>query len=390
MTELMPESKPYSPPQAEEEAGRMHAKIVSQDADSFSTAEKKVEQESLLKNLGIESIASIDKARNMVREHDSDGSKIAIFERAIRYYSRPQEELAKVPISHSTGSYALARVINEGELDSKKNVIGGETAATGSTLATTSFVLGGYEQSDVVSHFYARKSEHIVHEGLDAQEIVGIPIEHEIVKTVFDELPRLSLKDRKAVMMAIAKLKQGRNISDQELMEEKMIELQSRRHYFNEREYMTELQSVQQQMNEVDRSTEEGESRWWGLQDRERYLRSALEAYAAATPEMRKEIEDPFPVILSYEGSALPDIDINTVTPGLVSERQTSQSLSNALLRRIQVPLAQGEKVQGWIKERLDVLPSDSPEREAYAHMEIVPLEYFEAKRIIQEAKDHN
>lgn len=327
----------------------------------------------------------VTKARALVAGKDSDGSKIKAFEEALDYYSQPQEATAATPIYHSTGSYGLAKILEHGALESKKNIATGEQAATGEEIDTTSFVVGGYDQSETVSYFYARKNERQNKLALDKKDITGTGCEEDIVKTVFAELSQLSDEEQEQVKSAVAKLKGDRKITDEELMAEKMRGLQERKYYFDPEQARQKLSALK-----VDLENLEKEGDQWKIGKKKQEiskLENGIKTYENEPTEMQQEMSDPFPTVLIYEGRNLPAEDLTTLTSGLVSERRTRQPIENSQLKQIQAPKNEMAKVAHWLKAKIDSLPQDSLERGALSEVKIVPLEFFEAKSIIKEIK---
>ena len=262
--------------------------------DSLAAEKKRL---TLFNNLELGGNAEevIAKARKLIKEKDSDGSKTKVFEEALGHYSRPQEALADMPIYHSTGSYGLAKILEHGALESKKNIATGEQAATGEEIDTTSFVIGGYDQSETVSYFYARKNEQQSRLALDKKDIMGIGCEEDIVKTVFAELPKLGAKERVQVESAIKIMKGDKEISDEELMAEKMQGLQERKYYFDPEQSRKKLVALNE---ERDRLKQGGEQ--WKIDKKSQEiakLENGIRTYENETPEMRQEMTDPLPTI---------------------------------------------------------------------------------------------
>jgi len=370
-----------------ESAEMIHANLVdsvieqaqkeNEKFDSLSAEKKRLV---LFNNLELGENAEevIAKARKLIESKDSDGSKMKVFEEALDYYSRPQEILADTPIYHSTGSYGLAKILEHGALESKKNIATGEQAATGEEIDTTSFVIGGYKQSETVSYFYARKNERQSRLALDKKDIMGIGCEEDIVESVFAELPGLGEAERTQVETALKKMKGNREISDTELMSEKMKDLQDRKYVFNAEEERKVLAALKERLQGA------SEDQRWNLNKKIAKLEERMKIYNGEAPEMQQEMSDPFPAILIYEGKYLPVEDLTTLTSGLVSERRTKQPIENGLLKQIQTPLGEINKVKEWLRTRIDSLPPDSPERRVLEDVKIVPLEYFEARSIIK------
>lgn len=322
----------------------------------------------------------IDRALSIIKQDDPTGEKETILKQALEYNDTHLEKLADTPIYHSTGSYGLAKILEHGKLESKKNTTTGEKAATGENIATTSFVIGGYSQSETVSYFYARKNERRPILKIDKKDVLGIGCEEDVVKTVFKEIESLTPNEQKAVRISIAELKGERQISDEALMREKMAELQVRKYYFDPertREYI--------RINEI---LLEQETNGWKKEQIKQKIEQAqrqLADYESEPKELQKEMTNPFPVILTYEGSGLPIADLTTLQGGLVSERRTSQPIPNQELRQIQVPMEKIATVKLWVQKRCEQLAADSAERAALEKAKIVPLEFFESKQILKD-----
>lgn len=322
---------------------------------------------------------AIDKARAIITMKDTDGSKIKAFEKAMEYFGKPKDLLVDTPIYHSTGSYGLAKILEHGALESKKNVATGEQAATGEDIETTSFVIGGYDQSETVSYFYARKNERQNKLVLDKKDITGTGCEEDIVKTVFAELPKLDDEEQEQVRSAVQKLKGEREISDEDLMIEKMRGLQERKYYFDPEQAKKKLAALHEELRILQQENDQ-----WSVKQEIAKLENGIRTYTSESPEMQHEMTDPFPTILVYEGKNLPEEDLTTLTSGLVSERRTKQPIENSQLKQIQVPENEMSKVAKWLKAKIDSLPPESPEQTALRKVKIVPLEFFEAKSIVK------
>lgn len=379
---------------SDESTEMIHTNLVNsvieqaqKENERFDTLTEERKKLTLYNNmeLGENAEEVVAKARTLIAGKDSDGSKIKAFEEAMDYYSQSQEASADTPIYHSTGSYGLAKILEHGALESKKNIATGEQAATGEEIDTTSFVIGGYDQSETVSYFYARKNERQNKLALDKKDITGTGCEEDIVKTVFAELPQLNDKEQVQVKSAIATLKGDRKITDEELMAEKMRGLQERKYYFDPEQARKKLAALKENLENLKK---EGDK--WKIDKKKQEitkLENGLKKYENESTEMQQEMTDPFPAVLIYEGKKLPTEDLTILTSGLVSERRTKQPIENKQLKQIQVPQNEMAKVTKWLKAKIDSLPDDSSEKKALNEVKIVPLEFFEAKSIIKEIK---
>jgi hypothetical protein len=359
-----------------------HAKSENERYNNLSKEKKKL---NLYNNLGLGDNAEevIKKIERLVFEKDADGKKAQILKEALNYYSEDREPIAETPVFHSTGSYGLAKILNNGALESRRNVITGEQATTGEESNTTSFVIGGYDQSEIVSYFYARKNEKQSMLGLDKKDITGSGCEQDIVKSVFSELPQLNPAEQEHVQKAIEALKAGREISDKELMSEKMHDLQERKYYFDPEQANFKLEDLKNKLEELKITGEK-----WKIGKKEleiTKLENRIKLYEDEIPELKDEMTNPFPAVLIYEGKSLPQKDLISLTSGLVSERRTDQPIYNDQLKQIQIPMSKIEKVKEWLNSRMEDLPENSPEREALSKIKIIPLEYIEAKNLIKE-----
>ena len=339
----------------------------------------------LLEKLGLKEgeAAKVDAARDAIRKSDPTGEKLKIFEEALKYYG-DEQPAAEIPVFHSTGSYALAKIIEHGALESRRNTVTGEHVNTGEARGTTSLAIGGYASSEVISRAYARMNERRSRLKLDQSDITGTRVAEDIVKTVFDEIPNLKPEEQQQVRNYIADLKKqsGReDSSDEQFMRFKMKDVGERKYYFD-------LGDAQNQAGDLRRQIAEAKAQDsdWKVQELSGRLAKAderLRSYEAESEEMKQEMSDPFPVSLVYEGKHLPAEDLNSTVGGLIAERRTGQPLNNGELRQINAPLESVGKVRTWLKKRIDDLPADSPERRSLEKVRVVPMEYFEAKRII-------
>lgn len=379
---------------SDESAEMVHANLVDsvigqaqKENERFDALTEERKKLTLYNNLELGENAEeiIARARALIAGRDSDGSKTKAFEEAMDYYSQPQEALADTPIYHSTGSYGLAKILEHGALESKKNIATGEQAATGETIDTTSFVIGGYDQSETVSYFYARKNERQNKLALDKKDITGTGCEEDVVKRVFAELPQLNDQEQGQVKSAITTLKGERKITDEELMAEKMRGLQERKYFFSPEQAQQKLSALKAELEDIKRKGDQ-----WKIGKKKQEiskLENGIKTYENESPAMQQEMTDPFPTVLIYEGKNLPKADLTTLTSGLVSERRTRQPIKNNQLKQIQVPQNEMGKVAQWLQAKMESLPQDSPERIALSEVKIVPLEFFEAKSIIKEIK---
>lgn len=379
---------------SDESAEMIHANLVDsvigqaqKENERFDALTEERKKLTLYNNLELGENAEeiVAKARTLIAGRDSDGSKIKAFEEAMDYYSQSPETSAVTPIFHSTGSYGLAKILEHGALESRKNIATGEQAATGEEIDTTSFVIGGYDQSETVNYFYARKNERQNKLALDKKDITGAGCEEDIVKTVFAELPQLNEQEQWQVKSAIATLKGERKISDEELMAEKMKGLQERKYYFSPEQAQQKLSALKAELEDIKRKGDQ-----WKIDKKIQEiakLENGIKTYENESPAMQQEMTDPFPTVLIYEGKNLPETDLTTLTSGLVSERRTRQPIENSQLKQIQVPQNEINKVVQWIRAKIESLPQNSPDRKALSEVKIVPLEFFEAKSIIKEIK---
>jgi len=339
----------------------------------------------------------IQNAKKSVEEKDEDGSKTAMFESALGYYSSEHEKIAETPVHHSTGSYSLAKILKGGALDSNKNNLTGEHATTlrkkekgeeDKEGKPTSLAVGGYEQSEAVNLLYAKKNSQNPDLVLDSQEITGVSVEDQLVKKVFSELPSLTSEEHETVTEAVKFIKKGRDISDEEVMSEKIKEVTERVYYYNE-DHINKL--IDEKRDEILQLADKNDS--WSIKKRKegevviQDLKERIEIYKSETPEMQKELDNAFPVIISYEGKDLPEEDLNTLASGLVSERKTRKVIENSEMRQIQVPQNNIEQVKLFIARRINQPTISSEEKKALENIKIVPLEYLEAKNIINETK---
>lgn len=365
--------------------------IMDQAAENVDTAKDETERRSekysrrLLENLGLKEgeEARIGAAREAIRAEDPTGEKLEIFEQALEYYENEQPPAEK-PVYHSTGSFALAKIIEHGALESRRNKLTGEHVNTGEARGSTSLAVGGYPSSEVVSRAYARMNERASRLKLDQGDITGVKAAEDIVRAVFSEIPRLKPEEQAQVRQYIAELKKSlgkEGLSDEEFMAFKMKDVAERKYYYDPEHARKQAEDLKQQLAEAaaqgrEHSVERLTGRLAQAEDR-------IRSFEAESDEMRKEMTDPFPVMLIYEGNQLPAADLNTPVGGLIAERRTSEPLKNDKLREIRVPLDSVERTRTWLKQRAETLPADSPERQALDRIRIVPMEFFEAKRII-------
>lgn len=386
---------------SDESSSMIHKNLVDtvvegaqRDNETFDALNEEKRSLQLYNNLelGENAEETIQNARESINAKDEDGSKIAMFEEAIEYYTNEQEKLAEIPVRHSTGSYSLAKILEEGVLDSNKNKLTGEHATTLRVNESedepgkpTSLAVEGYEQSDTVSLMYAKKNSQKPELVLDSQEITEKSIEDQIVNKVFSELPNLKPNERELVRKIVESIKDSREMSDEDVMKEKMQSLSERTYYYDETHIKQMIDKTKTEIAQL-----ENENNTWEVKKKKgelQMLEQRIENYKNETPEMQKELDNSFPVIITYEGKDLPREDLNKLIPGLISERKTNTALSNSEMRQIQVPQKNIEQLKTWINKRLSQENISNDEREILENIRVVPLEYLEAKNIINETK---
>lgn len=385
------------------------------DNETFNALNNEKKSLQLYNNLELGENAEeiIQNAKELIKTSDEDGSKLAIFEEALEYYSNEQEKLAETPVNHSTSSYSLACILERGILDGNLNKLSGEHADTGRIHSSkekkdkkekpkekeNSLSVPGYEQSDTVSLMYAKKNSRNPDLILDSQDITGKTIEEQIVNKVFSELPNLKPEEREIVTDVVEKIKNGRDMSDEDVMKEKMESVSKRTYYYDKNHVKGKINDIKAEIADLNKIIEklepeedkkEIEDNQWEIKKKKgnlKVLEKRIENYKDEIPEMKKVIDNPFPVILTYEGNNIPQEDLDTIIPGLISERQTNTKLKNSEMRQIQVPKKNIEQVKAWVTKKLSQEETNNDEREALENIKIVPLEYLEAKNIINETK---
>lgn len=379
--ETNPEVSEWKPPTPEKEGKK------SEKKEKVEVVHTKVTHE-LSERLGLGENAAerIDAAREMIDGAGSSEEAKRIFEEALEYYSRPKKSLGETPVFHGTGSFALAKLLESGELSSVRNKVTGEQATTGRDAPETSLAIGGYESSEIVSDFYALKNQVRPRLELSKNEVLGSSLDQDLLLGVFEELPNLDPKDQEHVRSYIERQKEVKGvpgISDDEFLALKTEEVKSRVHHFDEAMLRKDIDQIKADIIKAEMDGSD-----WKIKEmlgpKLALYEGRLEAFQNESPEMQKEMKDPFPVVLIYEGAGLPQEDLTKKVSGLVCERQTAKAISNSELKQIRVPKAEIAKVEEWVARRMEGLLEGSPERDALENMEIVPLEFFEAKKIVE------
>lgn len=360
-----------------EESFKLNQKLQKTDLQMFANL-----------NLGKNTAEAISAAEELIRKKDTDGSKLEIFKEALNYYTIESDYLAELPVFHSTGSYALAKILENGGLDSTKNLgVTGEKRETKAKNDFTSLVISGYAQAEVISHFYARKNEKQSSLILDRKEITGKEPEDDL-EVIYRELPGLKEDERRHVLNELKKYKKDENIDDETLLNSKINELKSSSFYFKKDEVENELKNKKKGLKKTARAwlaetilnKQKPKEPWRELLEADvSSLQQLINFYKSENEILKKEMLNPFPVILTYEGKNLPIKDLTTLTSILVSERRIQSVISNNLLRQIQVPNNKIELVKKWIS----MLPENM--KGELSGVKIIPLEYYEAKKIIQD-----
>lgn len=351
-----------------------YAKNENERFDSLQAEKKKIVLYNNLE-LGENPEIFIEKAKKAIKNQDINGEKIKIFNEALEYYSKSCEKVANVPIYHGTGSSSLYKIIEKGILDSRKSILGGEKDVTGKSHGGTSFAIGGYEQSEIVSHLYARMNERKSRLVVDSKSIFGdnIASGKEIIDVIYRELPKLKPEEKQFVEEKLKKV----NTED-------VINLfDNEKYYFDYDAVHNELQESRDKL-EGKRGEITSDEYRRELEKKIPNLENKIEAYDKTTDEEKKLLNNPFGVVLVYEGDELPKKDLETFTTAGICERRTNEPISNSKIKQIHIPYSEINQVRGWIDKKILRLPENSEERTALENVEIIPLEYFEVKSIIR------
>jgi hypothetical protein len=371
-------------PLSAESEGLIHRNMV---ADVVDAAYKENNRFNFLQNekkklilynnldLGKNSEAAIIKSRKAIEDQDPNGEKMKIFNKALEYYSKPLKKIADVPIYHGTGSGSLYKIFEKGMLDSSKNIFGGEKGVTGKSHGGTSFAIGGYGQSEMVGHLYARMNERKSRLIVDSKSIFGnnIASGKEMMEVIHQELPKLKPEERRFVEEKLKSV----NTED-------VINLfDNEKYYFDYDAISNELQELKDKLEgKQGEITDEDYKEY--LQKRIPYLENQIEGYDKMSDEEKEILKNPFGVVLVYDGGELPKKDLETFTTAGICERRTKEPIRNSKIKQIHAPHSEMAQINDWIKKRIQILPEDSEERKALENVEIIPLEYFETKSIIK------
>jgi hypothetical protein len=351
----------------------------------------------LYENLGINENAEqkINQARKLIAESDPSGKSSEIFEQALEYYSSGHEIDAEVLIFHSTGSWALSKIIEHGAIDSSRNLMTGEKVTHGDTHGGTSLGVYGYDESDSVADYYARKNEKHSILSIDSKALLGddVSVEALIVKAIFEQFPNLKPDEAQHVGKTVVgkstkKLSADELIKDKEFFEGVVKSLKDRPgYYFNYHNKEVELDELYDELTKSRSSSEESdETKKWQMQQwaKIRNAEDVLKYYDNSTGEERELFDNPYGATLIFDGKDLPEEDLKTPKSGLICERQTKAPIFSANLKEIHAPISQIEQLKKWINERLNNLPKDTPEADALRKVKIIPFEFAEVKKIIQ------
>ncbi|MFA6160238.1 MAG: hypothetical protein WC678_04105, partial [Parcubacteria group bacterium] len=269
----------------------------------------------------------------------------------------------------------LYNIIKQGALDSSKNIFGGEKSRTLKSHGGTSFAIGGYEESEIASHLYAKKADKDSILKIDRKRDFGDSRTsgEEILDVIHRQLPKLKPKERKFVEDELEKTSEERvkNLFDGESyafdynatfneLQESMEKLEGKRGHIDDEEYVKYLEG------------------------RVPYLKELVEGYNKLSEDERVILQNPYGILLSYEGIDLPKEDLEKFTTAGICERRTNKAIPNSKLKQIQAPAEKISQIKEWINEKIQSLPENSEGRKALEDVEIIPLEYYEVKSIIK------
>ncbi len=184
------------------------------------------------------------------------------------------------------------------------------------------------------------------------------------------------------------KLSADELIKDKEFFEGVVKSLKDRPgYYFNYHNKEVELGELYDELTKSRSSSEESdETKKWQMQQwaKIRNAEDVLKYYDNSTGEERELFDNPYGATLIFDGKDLPEEDLKTPKSGLICERQTKSPIFSANLKEIHAPISQIEQLKKWINERLNNLPKDTPEADALRKVKIIPFEFAEVKKIIQ------
>ncbi|PLX21538.1 hypothetical protein C0584_02330 [Candidatus Parcubacteria bacterium] len=368
------------------------------DNERFDSLKNEKEKLTLYNNLelGENADEQIEKAMEAIKQNDETGEKIEILNHALEYYSREKEFDAEIPIYHGTGSFALSKILKSGGLNSGENAFGGEKGVTNTAHSGTSFAIGGYKQSEFVSNLYAAMNEDSSHLLLDRKDIIEDYTSQgeEAVKMIFGEAPELTKEEQKYIeddlRKKITKLSESEEMQglSKEELEKKYLE--RIKNLYNKTKYNFDYKKISSELQELLDKNEilndiKDENFVNYIKNTIPILKQKKEWYDKNTTDNDKELlEDQFRVVLIYDGNNLPKEDLNTFTTGGICERRTKNNIANSNIKQIRVPYTDISKAKKWVDKRIEELPKNSEERESLENVELVPIEYFETKKIIQ------
>lgn len=317
----------------------------------------------------------INKARELIVRQDTNGEKVKIFNEALHYYSNQQEEIGEVPIYHGTGSHSLYKIIESGEIDSSKNIFGGEKIITGKSHGGNSFAIGGYDQSEIFSHLYARMNEKEPNLLIDSKSIFGDEIASgkEVLDVIYRELPKLKPEERSFIE------KELRGISSEDVI--KLFD--NEKYYFDYDATYSEWQEIKEKLE--GKRGEITDKRYRSeIEEKLPELESLVRGYNESSDREKEMLRSTYGIVLVCEGNGLPREDLENFTTGGICERRTKKPIEISKIKQIRAPYNKISQIKEWVDEKIKKLPEDSEERKSLENVKIIPLEYFEVKSTIK------
>lgn len=349
------------------------------------------------------------------------------------------EPVAKEPLIHGTGSYALKRIIKEGFVPQRGGeILHGEKVAHHTNVKKEQINPISFTTPDAdgekVAHWYAmlaakepqlsfnsdkilnNRTERILNEVYGGMnEVIEVAVEKEM-ELLADQKDNLNMSEVKEIarkelrkdieQKLIDRGKKGANVFNPELAQERIQQLNDL--LSGRASSVEEVESVLRDLTLLENfmySYASGGSKLPKYKTREvvekviddlhnkprnsenrayRKLSNALEAwkgkiekYEKLPEEERKKIDNQFPCFIVLEGKEIKDklVDKSEWMRNRIKELQGYENISPDKIKEIQVPESKIDEVKEWLRES------------GLDGVRVVPFEYHEMKEVIQHLK---
>lgn len=278
--------------------------------------------------------------------------RIRLFKQTLEYYSSPV--VTEKPLWHSTSSYTLRKCLEDG-LSGGHGKFSGEAGTTnksGQTQRGLSVSHPNYPSAETFQQLFARlsakKDELSNYLEIDSEKITGKSLPEVFVTELFNTTSHEEMREILAKKMRV-----GKDQIDDEMIKNGISEEAQNAFVrdFNNREYAPKIVEIERDIL-PNISNEK--------------LRQ----------ELQFEVNHPFPCMITLESSGkeqhLTSVSRGEKATHIPFEDFYWDTFQGEDIREIRVPESQIKKVKSWLEEK------------GLNHIEIVPLEIFEIKRIIQ------